>query len=264
MSDFNEAYVHFSSLSIRSLPTFEDYLFGGVTLEERVKDKIIVITGATDGIGEALTYRLAMKGGRILYVGRNMEKLDAVGAKLLLLGVGERCRGYQCNLSDRKECEKLVQTVLSDFTYIDILVNNAGRSIRRTVDHVSLDRMHDYTRTIDLNYYGPVILTIGFLPSMRRRKSGIIINNSTFGTVTLSPGFSAYSGSKSALNAFACCVDREVRKVYTGGSILLSLPPLMIVMRIYYRTIYPFLLYLCLLYKPRWFRSPSKSISLVW
>jgi NAD(P)-dependent dehydrogenase (short-subunit alcohol dehydrogenase family) len=88
-------------------------------------------------------------------------------------------------------------------------INNAGRSIRRSVER-SYDRFHDFERTMQLNYFGALKLVLAFLPGMRERKSGHIINVSSIGVQTNTPRFSAYVASKSALDAFARCTAPEV------------------------------------------------------
>jgi short-subunit dehydrogenase len=92
---------------------------------------------------------------------------------------------------------------------VDVLVNNAGRSIRRSVGR-SYDRFHDYQRTMQLNYFGPVKLILDLLPVMRERKSGHIINISTMGLQTNTPRFAAYLASKAALDAFSRSIGSEI------------------------------------------------------
>ena len=91
---------------------------------------------------------------------------------------------------------------------VDVLINNAGRSIRRSVAR-SYDRFHDYERTMQLNYFGALKLIMAFLPGMRERKGGHIINVSSIGVQTNTPRFSAYVASKSALDAFSRCAAPE-------------------------------------------------------
>jgi short-subunit dehydrogenase len=90
-----------------------------------------------------------------------------------------------------------------------VLINNAGRSIRRSVAN-SYDRFHDYQRTMQLNYFGALKLIMGFLPTMRKRKAGHIINISSIGAQTNTPRFSAYVASKSALDAFSRSIASEL------------------------------------------------------
>jgi NAD(P)-dependent dehydrogenase (short-subunit alcohol dehydrogenase family) len=101
-----------------------------------------------------------------------------------------------------------LEQIFSEHASIDMLVNNAGRSIRRSVA-VSYDRFHDYERTVQLNYLGAVKLILGVLPPMIEKKSGHIVNVSSIGVQTNPPRFSAYVGSKAALDAFTRVVSSE-------------------------------------------------------
>ena len=101
-----------------------------------------------------------------------------------------------------------MQRVLKEHGGCDYLVNNAGRSIRRAVAN-SLDRFHDFERTMQLNYFGALRLIVGFLPKMLEKKRGHIINISSIGVLTNAPRFSAYVASKSALDSFSACAASE-------------------------------------------------------
>jgi NAD(P)-dependent dehydrogenase (short-subunit alcohol dehydrogenase family) len=115
---------------------------------------------------------------------------------------------YSCDLSDFEAIDGLVEKLLSDHARIDMLVNNAGRSIRRSVA-LSYDRFHDYERTVRLNYLSPVRLMLGLLPHMRDQGGGHVVNVSSIGAQTNPPRFSAYVGSKAALDAFTRVVSSE-------------------------------------------------------
>ena len=114
------------------------------------------------------------------------------------------------DLSRGEAVDELAETIADRFGSVDILVNNAGRSIRRTALD-SVDRFHDYERTMALNYFGPTRLTLRLLPAMLEAKSGHIINVGTWGvTAGVMPRFSAYHASKSALSAFGEASARNV------------------------------------------------------
>jgi NAD(P)-dependent dehydrogenase (short-subunit alcohol dehydrogenase family) len=104
--------------------------------------------------------------------------------------------------------DALAKKVLAEHGTVDFLVNNAGRSIRRAVLN-SLDRFHDFERTMQLNYFGAVKLILAFLPKMAEQKRGHIINISSIGVLSRAPRFSAYVASKSALDAFTECAASE-------------------------------------------------------
>jgi len=116
---------------------------------------------------------------------------------------------YTCDLADPTDVDRLVREVLDEHGHVDLLVNNAGRSIRRGISH-SYDRFHDFERTIALNYFGSLKLILGFLPTMRQRKGGQIINISSIGVQTNAPRFSAYVASKAALDAFSRSIASEI------------------------------------------------------
>jgi len=116
---------------------------------------------------------------------------------------------HPCDLAELDDIDRLSEEVLSQHGGVDVLINNAGRSIRRSIAS-SYDRFHDFERTMQLNYFGALKLILAFLPGMRERKSGHVINVSSIGVQTNTPRFSAYVASKSALDAFSRCVAPEV------------------------------------------------------
>jgi short-subunit dehydrogenase len=169
-------------------------------LRERVADRAVMITGASSGIGEALAYRLGAAGAKVLLVARSLEKLEAI--KQSIEASGGRAFVYAADLSDAKDTERLVAVVLAEHGGVDILVNNAGISIRRSVQK-SYERVHDFERTLALNFLGAVRLIMGFLPGMRAAKQGQILNVSTIGVQVNVPRYGAYIASKAALDAFS-------------------------------------------------------------
>ncbi len=181
-------------------------LFIDRSLSGRVKDRRVMVTGATSGIGLAVAEMLADAGAHLIIVARGQEKLDETAKALKKKGA--KVASYTADLSDEKSAKKLVKDVLKDLGGVDILVNNAGRSIRRSIA-LSYDRFHDFERTMDLNYFGSLRLIMGFLPGMAERRSGHVINISSIGVLTNAPRFSAYVASKAALDAFARCAASE-------------------------------------------------------
>ena len=166
-----------------------------------------MITGASSGIGRATALAVAERGGVPLLVARRPDELDAVRAEITRTG-GEAYT-YPCDLTDVEAIDALVKQVLADHDAVDMLVNNAGRSIRRSV-HLSVDRMHDFERTMTLNYFAPLRLTLGLLPHMRARGFGHVVNITTMGLQTDTPRFAAYLGSKAALDEFGTVAGREL------------------------------------------------------
>lgn len=174
-------------------------LFVDHSLEGNVGGKIVLITGASSGIGKNSAVRLAEAGAHVLLVARSADKLEETAAEIAALG--GLASIYQADVSNLEDCDRLAQEVLAKHGHVDILINNAGRSIRRSLE-LSYDRFHDFERTMQVNYFGAIRLTMALLPSMSARKQGQVINMSSIAALTPSPRFSAYTASKSALDAW--------------------------------------------------------------
>ncbi|MRH92902.1 SDR family NAD(P)-dependent oxidoreductase [Nocardia sp. SYP-A9097] len=170
----------------------------GPTLNDRVAGKTVLITGASSGIGRALALRVADAGALVIVTARRTSELDQLVAEIRTRGG----KGFAItsDLSTAEGVDKLADEVLVEFGAPDVLVNNAGRSIWRSVA-ASEHRLHDFERTMRINYFGPVGLMLRLLPEMRRRGSGHIVSSSSLGVITDVPRFSAYVGSKAALEA---------------------------------------------------------------
>ena len=181
-------------------------LFIDRSLQGVVRGKNILITGGSSGIGQASAEKLAVAGANVIIVARDLEKLQATQQSIKSLG--GKCHIYSCDLSDLAAIDQLAAQVMADHGHVDVLVNNAGRSIRRAIEN-SYDRFHDFERTMQLNYFGSLRLTLALLPGMSARKSGHVINISSIGVLTNSPRFSAYVASKAALDAFTRCAASE-------------------------------------------------------
>jgi NAD(P)-dependent dehydrogenase (short-subunit alcohol dehydrogenase family) len=176
-------------------------------LRRALRDRIVVVTGASSGIGRATAQLLARHGAHVVLVSRTREKLEALAGEIS--EAGGRASVYPADLSDLDACDAMIHRVLTDFGRVDILVNNAGRSIRRSIES-SYDRFHDFQRTMQLNYFGAVKLLLAVLPGMRSRRSGHIINISSIGVQAYPPRFGAYVASKSALASLSRCIAPEV------------------------------------------------------
>jgi NAD(P)-dependent dehydrogenase (short-subunit alcohol dehydrogenase family) len=181
-------------------------LFIDRSLAGRVRGKVVVVTGASSGIGRAAALKLAQAGARVVLVARGEEKL--VETKREIDAAGGNAVVFTADLADMRSCDALVRQVLDELGTCDFLINNAGRSIRRGIVH-SFDRFHDFERTMQLNYFGAIRLILGFLPKMIEQRAGQIINISSIGVLSNAPRFSAYVASKAALDAFAACAGSE-------------------------------------------------------
>ena len=208
-----------SGISVPPLATYSDKLwdywereldpdlYTDRSLGGAIGGKIVMITGASSGIGQVAAGKAAAAGAKVLLVARSADKLEAIKVAIEDEG-GEACV-HTCDLSDVDDVERMGREVLEEHGHVDVLVNNAGRSIRRSVA-LSYDRFHDYERTMQLNYFGSLKLILTLLPRMRERKSGHIINVSSIGVQTNTPRFSAYVASKAALDAFSRTIASEI------------------------------------------------------
>ncbi len=176
-------------------------------LKRAVRDKVVLVTGASAGIGRAAAIKLGAAGAEVVLVARSAERLAT--AKSAIEKTGGRAHIYTANLTDPDACDDLAKLVLTDVGHVDVLVNNAGHSIRRSLE-LEYERFHDYERTMALNYFGALKLILAFVPGMRARRDGHIVNVSTMGVQTSGPNFSAYLASKAALDAFSRSAASEL------------------------------------------------------
>jgi NAD(P)-dependent dehydrogenase (short-subunit alcohol dehydrogenase family) len=181
-------------------------LFVDRSLSGHVNGKIALVTGGSSGIGKATAQMLAKAGAKVIIVARREDELQETCEEIK--ADGGDAHYYTADLADMDDCDRLVNQVKEEHGCPDVLVNNAGRSIRRSLS-LSYDRFHDFTRTMELNYFGALKLILGFLPEMEERRSGHIVNISSIGVLSNAPRFSAYVASKAALDAFSRCAASE-------------------------------------------------------
>ncbi|GAA4394253.1 SDR family NAD(P)-dependent oxidoreductase [Tsukamurella soli] len=160
----------------------------------------VLVTGASAGIGRETTVALAARGATVIGVARREQELRALADET-------GCRWVTCDLMDSDAIDRLLGELGGE--PIDVLVNNAGHSIRRRIVD-STDRLHDYRRTMQLNYFAAVQMSLGLLPGMMKRGQGQIVNVCTWALhANTFPRFSAYAASKSALAIFGRSLNAE-------------------------------------------------------
>jgi NAD(P)-dependent dehydrogenase (short-subunit alcohol dehydrogenase family) len=176
-------------------------------LRDAVAGSVILVTGASHGIGEATARKLGAAGANVLLVARSEDKLEEMAAEIARRG--GTAHAHPADLSDPDSVDSLVAAITERHGHVDVLVNNAGKSIRRSIE-LSYDRFQDFERTIDINYLGPVRLLLGLLPAMRERRQGHIVNVSTIGVIVPpAPFWAAYTASKTAYDVFLRTVAME-------------------------------------------------------
>ena len=170
--------------------------------------KSILITGASSGIGEQLAYELADIRCHLILVARRGEKLEEIKRDIELKSATVSI--FQADLRVEEEMEQFLRFLHSLPDGLDVVVNNAGLSIKRSIFQ-SLDRMHDFTRTMAINYYAPVRILLSTIPLLQKNQ-GHIINVSTINTVLAPvPYFAAYQASKTAFDVWLRSIDPELR-----------------------------------------------------
>lgn len=161
-----------------------------------MKNKTVVITGASSGIGEATAYEFAAKGANLVLAARSVEKLNEVKLRCEQLGV--KVLVVKCDVSEEKQCEKLVKEALGAFSGIDVLINNAGISMRALFNDCDLSVIK---QVMDINFWGSVYCTKYALPYLLKAKGSVVAVSSLAGIAGL-PGRTGYSASKFALAGF--------------------------------------------------------------
>jgi len=184
-------------------------LFIDRSLKGTVGGKVVLVTGGSSGIGLAAAVKFAEAGATTIICARGEDKLaDAVKEIKAAAGQDAKVYSYSVDIADEAGCAAFVQTLETEHGGVDFLINNAGRSIRRAIES-SYDRFHDFQRTMDLNYFGCLRVTMGLLPGMVKKRKGHVVNISSIGVLTNAPRFSAYVASKAALDAWTRCASSE-------------------------------------------------------
>ena len=171
-----------------------------------MKDKVVIITGGSSGIGKALAEEFGKRGSRILITGRDHSSLNAAVTDLQQRGI--EIRGFQGDVSVEEDNKKMSEEAIRHYGRIDILINNAGISMRALFGEVSLDVIK---KVMDINFFGALYATHFCLPEITRNKGSVIGISSIAGFRGL-PGRTGYSASKFALNGFLEVLRTELLK----------------------------------------------------
>jgi len=168
------------------------------------KDKTVIITGGSEGVGAAAARLFAEAGANLMLVARNRKNLEAIAAELR---DKSRVEIFPMDVADADSCVDLFKKTQFEFGRIDVLVNNAGFHARGDVESISAE---DLGRTIDVNLRAPIMLTRLALPYIRESGGGAIINVASLAGRTPVPGSAAYSASKFGLRAFTFSLAEEI------------------------------------------------------
>ncbi|MDE2299461.1 MAG: SDR family oxidoreductase, partial [Burkholderiales bacterium] len=179
------------------------------TLRGTVGGKVVLVTGGSSGIGLAAAVKFAKAGAITVICARDEAKLAQAKKEILAeAGKGAVVVTYSADIANEESCRAFVAQLSADHGGVDFLINNAGRSIRRAIE-ASYDRFHDFERTMQLNYFGALRVTMGLLPGMVAKRKGHVVNISSISVLVNAPRFSAYVASKAALDAWTRCAASE-------------------------------------------------------
>ena len=174
--------------------------------KEHFSGKWVLVTGASHGIGRALTEKLIDADANVFLIARSEAELQYLCDRAKQRG--NRADYCAIDLRDREKLELLCQKLKETLPQLDYFFCNAGKSIHRKITD-ALDRLHDYDRTIDLNYRALVALSLALLPALKASKGSIIYSSSVSTRYPMAPGWSAYHASKSAANAWCETANSE-------------------------------------------------------
>ncbi|ADG96703.1 short-chain dehydrogenase/reductase SDR [Segniliparus rotundus DSM 44985] len=174
-----------------------------------VRNKRVLVTGSSSGIGEQAARQLGSLGAEVILVARRAEELESVAKQIRT--AGGRAEAIPCDLRELDAVDALCAEVVSKYGGVDVLVNNAGHSIRRSLPE-QLARWHDIERVMQINYFSAMRLVRGFLPGMLERRDGHIINVASGGVLSEGvPKFAGYIAAKSALSTMSRNINMELR-----------------------------------------------------
>lgn len=182
--------------------------------KEFLKDKVIIITGASSGIGMACARLFASKGAKLAIAARSFEKLEALRNEL----GNDNIIAVKTDVSKENECQELINSTVRRFGRIDILINNAGLSMRASFEDLKLEVIH---RLMDVNFWGCVYCTKYALPYLLESHGSVVGVTSIAGFVGL-PGRTGYSASKFAMNGFLDTIRTE--HLYDGLHVMTFAP----------------------------------------
>ncbi|MBL8345841.1 MAG: SDR family oxidoreductase [Rubrivivax sp.] len=188
-------------------------LFKDRSLKGAVGGKVVLVTGGSSGIGLSASKKFAEAGAITIICARDPEKLAEAVKEIVEHARGKgnanpQVYSYPVDVANPESCAEFVKLLEEKHGGVDFLINNAGRSIRRAIES-SYDRFHDFERTMQLNYFGALRITMGLLPGMTAKRRGHIVNISSISVLVNAPRFSAYVASKAALDAWTACASSE-------------------------------------------------------
>ena len=187
-----------------------------------VKGKVVIVTGASSGIGEATAREFAKEGAKVVLAARRVDRLESLAKEIVAMGGGAEALVVQADLSKLEDIQSLITKTLEKYGRIDVLVNNAGFGRLDWLEN--LDPVKDIQSQFDVNVLGVIQTTRQALPIMIKQRSGHVINMCSMAGLVATPTYTIYAASKHAVHGFSEALRREVKPwgidvsmIYPGG-----------------------------------------------
>lgn len=187
-----------------------------------IKNKVVIVTGASSGIGEATARQFGKEGAKLVLAARRVDRLEALAQEIQKMNTGAETLVVQADLSKLEDIYSLIKQTIAKFGRIDVLVNNAGFGRLDWLEN--LDPFKDIQAQFDVNVMGVIQTTRQVLPVMIKQRSGHIINMGSMAGLVATPTYTVYAATKHAVHGFSEALRREVKPwgidvsmIYPGG-----------------------------------------------
>jgi short-subunit dehydrogenase len=187
-----------------------------------IRGKVVIVTGASSGIGEATAREFAREGAKVTLAARRIDRLEALAQEIAVMGSGAETLVVRADLSKLEDIQTIVAETTEKFHRIDVLVNNAGFGRLDWLE--KLDPVKDIQAQFDINVMGVVQMTRQTLPVMIKQRSGHIINMCSMAGLVATPTYTVYAACKHAVHGFSEALRREIKPwgievsmIYPGG-----------------------------------------------
>lgn len=167
-----------------------------------IENVVVLVTGASSGIGEATARAASKSGARAVLLARRKERIDALAAE-----IGNGALAVACDVTDDQAVQHAVDVAIEKFGRIDVLINNAGQGLHADIEDIGIE---DFRALLDLNTIAPLVVMQKVIPHMRRQGAGCIVNISSGATLATYTGSAAYTSSKAALNMISSVARLEL------------------------------------------------------